>query len=99
MRKPCGTEKELMGWANDPLSSANSPDEPKNGIEHDFRMMPSRISARRFGASWILYEKEPNKPENILAFRPDWTSVWQLGMMDVAMLDGKTVLEYEASHA
>lgn len=71
-----------------------APKEPKNGIEHDFRQMPTRITAAREGASWIVYEKRPNIPERrVLCFRPDWEDAYTYGTLLVRSLHGRTLEE------
>jgi hypothetical protein len=76
------------------------PDEPGHVIEHDFRMTPTRISARRIGASWIVFEAIPLfafiGDEKILAFRGDWRDAFLAGVRLVECLAGRTVAEAEA---
>ncbi len=69
-----------------------APAEPRSGIEHDFRMMPTRISARRHGASWVLYEKNPRTMvERILALRGVWEDIYTHGTLLTRALDGRTL--------
>jgi len=69
------------------------PKEPDEGIEHDFRMTPTRISAKKLGASWIVYEQTPDAvvDRRIICFRPDWEEGFKAGARFVAVLDGKTI--------
>lgn len=60
--------------------------------EHDFRAMPTRISARRFGAEWELYEKIPvSGEETVLFIRPAWEEIYRLGNTLVKLIDGRPV--------
>ena len=65
---------------------------PKDGVEHDFRAMPTRISAKRYGGSWMLYEKNPlTGKERILALRGDWEDVYTHGTLLARALAGRTL--------
>jgi hypothetical protein len=70
--------------------------EPPRGSEHDFRMTPTRISAKRVGASWIVYERRDGKDE-ILCFRGYWEDVYRAGTQILTVLDGRTVEQAEAA--
>lgn len=71
---------------------------PESGVEHDFRQTPTRISARRIGASWVVYERRDilgMGVDSFLAFRGDWSDAYVFGQRLVKMLDGRTVCEAE----
>jgi hypothetical protein len=69
-----------------------APKEPKEGIEHDFRQSPTRISAKRYGGSWMLYEKNPlSGRERILGLRPEWDDVYTQGTLLTRALSGRTL--------
>lgn len=68
------------------------PRAPKEGIEYDFRMMPTRISAKKYGGSWMLYEKNPQtEKERILSLRGDWDDIFTHGALLTRALDGRTL--------
>lgn len=70
------------------------PAEP--GVVHVFREKPSRITARREDAAWVLYEYRFDRQEwQTLCFRPDWESAYLTGRRMVELLDGKTVGDAE----
>jgi hypothetical protein len=68
------------------------PREPGAGLEYDFRMSPTRISAKRLGGLWVIYEREivPITRDAILCFRPTWADAYVAGKLIVRDLDGKT---------
>jgi len=74
------------------MSPLDIPRAPREGIEHDFRMVPTRLTARREGASWVLYEKDPRDgKERILTFRGDWQDIYTHGTLLARALSGRTL--------
>ena len=80
------------------MTELSIPAPPAAAAEHDFRQTPTRISTRRVGASWVVYERRDilgTGVDSFLAFRGDWTDAYIFGERLVKLLDGRTVLQAE----